>query len=51
MENLQKREGSDEIDLGQLLSKIGDSIRNVGLAFLRFLALIRKIPVDNKGLF
>jgi hypothetical protein len=42
---------SDEIDLGVLFSKIGDFFKNLGLGFLRFIALLRRIPIENKVLF
>jgi hypothetical protein len=42
---------SDEIDLGVLFSKIGDFFKNIGLGFLRFLALLKKIPTENRLLF
>jgi len=51
MENQKPSTSSDEIDLGQLFSKIGDFFRNIGLGFIRFLALIRRIPLENKLAF
>mgnify|MGYP006969400277 CR=1 FL=1 len=42
---------SDEIDLGVLFAKIGDFFKNIGLGFLRFLALLRRVPLENKTLF
>lgn len=42
---------SDEIDLAQLFSKIGDFFVRVGLGILRFVALIRRVPIENKLLF
>ncbi|MGE0770199.1 MAG: hypothetical protein AB7K37_00695 [Cyclobacteriaceae bacterium] len=42
---------ADEIDLGVLFAKIGDFFRNIGLGFLRFLALMRRVPLENKTLF
>jgi len=42
---------SDEIDLGQLFSKIGDFFKNIGLGFMRFLSLLRRVPLENKTLF
>jgi hypothetical protein len=50
MEN-QKLNSSDEIDLSQLFSKIGDFFRNIGLGIIRFFALLRRIPLENKPLF
>ena len=51
MENPTPNTSSDEIDLGQLFSKIGDFFKNIGLRFIRFLALIRRIPLENKLVF
>ncbi len=51
MENQQKPIQSDEIDLGQLFAKIGDFFKGLGLGFMRFLALIRKVPIENKFIF
>ncbi|HZY83026.1 MAG TPA: hypothetical protein VFE50_26085 [Cyclobacteriaceae bacterium] len=48
MENQRSNPPSEEIDLGGLLSKIGDGIRGAWLGFMRFLALIRRVPFDNK---
>ncbi|HEV8514960.1 MAG TPA: hypothetical protein VGQ59_16865 [Cyclobacteriaceae bacterium] len=50
MEN-QRPNSSDEIDLSQLFSKIGDFFKNMGLGFMRFFALLRRIPLENKFLF
>jgi hypothetical protein len=47
----QKQTSSDEIDLGVLFSKIGDFFRNMGLGVLRFIAILKKIPLENKFLF
>ena len=51
MENQPKPVQSDEIDLGVLFSKIGDFFRNLGMSFLRALAVLRLIPSQNKILF
>jgi hypothetical protein len=51
MENQQKPVQSDEIDLGVLFSKIGDFFRNLGMSFLKALAVVRLIPSQNKILF
>ncbi len=51
METQQKPVQSDEIDLGQLFAKIGDFFRGIGLGLVRFLALIRKVPIENKSIF
>ncbi len=50
-ENQKQASNSDEIDLGVLFSKIGDFFKNMGLGFLRFIALLRRIPLENKILF
>jgi len=50
MEN-QKINSSDEIDLSQLFNKIGDFFINIGLGIMRFFALLRRIPLENKPLF
>ena len=50
-ENQKQVSNSDEIDLGVLFSKIGDFFKNMGLGFLRFLALLRRTPLENKTLF
>lgn len=46
-----KETSTDEIDLSQLFSKIGDFFINIGLGIMRFLALLRRIPLENKLLF
>ncbi len=51
MENPQKQVQSDEIDLGQLFTKIGDFFKQIGNSLIRFLALIRNTPINNKVLF
>jgi len=51
MENTKQPHTSDEIDLGQLFSKIGDFFRNIAFGFLRFLALVRRVPLENKLVF
>ncbi len=50
-ENQKQASNSDEIDLGVLFSKIGDFFKNMGLGFLRFLAVLRRIPLENKTSF
>ena len=50
-ENQKQVSNSDEIDLGVLFSKIGDFFKNMGMGFLRFIALLRRIPLDHKTLF
>lgn len=49
MENQQRP--SEEIDLTSLFARIGDFFKSIGFGFLRFLALIRNVPVNNKLLF
>lgn len=48
---MENQKNSDEIDLGQLFSKIGDFFKNIWLGTMRFLALIRRIPLENKLAF
>jgi hypothetical protein len=50
-ENHKHGSNSDEIDLGVLFSKIGDFFKNIGVGFLRFLALLRRVPLENKSSF
>ena len=50
MEN-QKKVESDEIDLGALFSKIGEFFSNLFLGFLKGIAQLRQIPLQNKTLF
>jgi len=51
MEGQKPQSKSDEIDLGQLFSRIGDSIHSGWMGLMRFLALVRRIPLENKVLF
>ncbi len=51
MENQTPNTSSDEIDLGQLFSKIGNFFANIGMGIMRFLALLRRIPIENKVIF
>ncbi|MEY4931042.1 MAG: hypothetical protein RI909_1766, partial [Bacteroidota bacterium] len=50
-ENQKQSTNSDEIDLGVLFSKVGDFFKNIGQGIVRFLALMRRIPIENKALF
>lgn len=50
-ENPKQFTNSDEIDIGVLFSKIGDFFKSLGFGFLRFLALVRRVPLENKTLF
>jgi hypothetical protein len=50
-ENQRQVSNSDEIDLGVLFSKVGDFFKNIGLGFLRLLAALRRVPLENKLLF
>jgi hypothetical protein len=50
MEN-QKSNANEEIDLGQLLKKFGDSLKEGWLGIMRLLALLRRIPIENKFSF
>lgn len=51
MENPQKHDSSDEIDLGILFAKIGDFFKRVGFSVIQFIAIIRNTPIQNKVLF
>jgi hypothetical protein len=51
MENQKPVTQTDEIDLGQLFAKIGDFFKSIGLGFIGFLALLRRIPIENKFAF
>ncbi len=42
---------TDEIDLGQMFSKIGDLFSRLGFGIIKFIALIRLVPIKNKFLF
>ncbi len=48
---MENQKNSDEIDLGQLFSKIGDFFNRIWLGGMRFLALLRRIPLENKVSF
>jgi hypothetical protein len=48
MENQRSNTPSDEIDIGSVLSKIGDGIQSAWLGLMRFLALVRRVPFENK---
>jgi hypothetical protein len=48
MESQKPDTKSDEIDLGALLSKIGDAFANAWLGLMRFFAIIRRVPFENK---
>ena len=51
MEGQKPETKSDEIDLGQLFSRLGSGIRSSWLGFMHFLANLRRIPLENKILF
>lgn len=51
MENQRPAPPSDEIDLGQLFSKIGDFFKSMAMGFVRFIALLRRIPLENRASF
>jgi hypothetical protein len=51
MENQIPANQTDEIDLGGLFSKIGDFFIRAAMGTMRFFALIRRIPIENKKLF
>lgn len=47
----QKKGSSDEIDFGVLMEKIGDFFKSIWFGFLGFLALLRRVPLDNRFSF
>lgn len=49
MEN--QKPASDEIDITQLFAKIADFFKSIGLGVIKFLALLRNTPGQNKLLF
>ncbi|MBS1680848.1 MAG: hypothetical protein JST48_03975 [Bacteroidetes bacterium] len=51
METTKPTPPSDEIDLGQLFSKIGKFFLNIGLEMVRFIAFLRNVPLRHKTLF
>jgi hypothetical protein len=51
MENQPKPVQSDEIDLGALFAKIGNFFSSIGRGIIRFIALLRRTPLENKTLF
>ncbi len=48
MDNQRSNTPSDEIDLGKLFSKIGEGFSRAGMAFIRLLATLRRVPFENK---
>lgn len=48
MESQKPETKSDEIDLGQLFSRIGEFFSRMWLGFMRFLATLRRVPFENK---
>lgn len=51
MESQKPETKSDEIDLSQLLSRIGDFFSGIWMGFMRFLAMLRRVPFENKTSF
>jgi len=51
MESQKPADRTDEIDLGQLFTKMGGFFSSVWFGFMRFLALIRRVPIENKATF
>jgi hypothetical protein len=51
MESQKPADRADEIDLGQLFTKIGGFFASIWFAFMRFLAMIRRVPIENKATF
>src|SRR5690348_4113824 len=48
MDNQRSNTPSDEIDLGKLFTKLGEGMAKMWLGFMRLLAMIRRIPFENK---
>lgn len=48
---MEAQNSSDELDIGVLFSRIGRGIRNMWLTFIRFLAIVRRTPLENKSVF
>jgi hypothetical protein len=51
MESRRPGPQSDDVDLGQLFSKLGTFFSDTWMNFIRFLATIRRTPVKNKWSF
>ncbi len=51
MDSQKPESKSDEIDLGQLFSKLVGSIHAGWMNFMRFLATLRRVPIENKWSF
>lgn len=51
MESQKPETKSDEIDLGQLFTRIGNFFANAWLGLMRFLATLRRAPFENKMSF
>jgi hypothetical protein len=47
----QEKPASDEIDIGEVVRKIGSGIRIGWVGFMRFLAVLRAVPIENKFTF
>src|SRR3954470_16178960 len=48
MESQKPGTTSDEIDLGQLFDRIGSWFHRGWMNFMRFLATLRRVPLENK---
>ncbi len=48
MDNQKPTAPQEEIDLNAILTKIGNSIGSVWTGFLRLLAILRRVPLENK---
>jgi hypothetical protein len=51
MESQKQPVPTDEIDMSQLFRKIGDGIRTSWVGLMRLLALIRRVPLENRFSF
>lgn len=47
----QKKQQSEELDLGTLINKIGQGLQNGWMGFVRFLAMLRRVPLENRFSF
>src|SRR4051812_6532777 len=51
MENQKPDTKSDEIDLSQLFSRVGEFFSRTWMGLMRFLATLRRVPFENKTSF
>jgi hypothetical protein len=48
MESQKPETRQDEIDLGKIFTRLGDFSKTAWIGFMRFLALLRRVPFENK---